>query len=147
MCEINLFSSLVSWCLQSYKAPFQRPFGEQARADAARQRFAQHKSDHLAIVEAFGAWRNKVNNWAETKDDGRRGTRGAIECMKLILAKNGGCQRTKDGVAFGGLTNICPVYIPVKCPRTTGLVSCQVTPTVFHGDHPYVEHSDLHLSL
>lgn len=51
----------TSWFLQSYKAPFQRPFGEQARADAARQRFAQHKSDHLAIVEAFAAWRNKVN--------------------------------------------------------------------------------------
>lgn len=45
---------------QSDKAPFQRPFGEQSRADAARQRFAQHKSDHLAIVDAFGAWRNKV---------------------------------------------------------------------------------------
>ncbi|CAN0120251.1 unnamed protein product, partial [Hapterophycus canaliculatus] len=43
----------------SDKAPFQRPFGEQARADKARQNFAQNKSDHLAIVEAFGAWRNK----------------------------------------------------------------------------------------
>lgn len=45
---------------QSDKAPFQRPFGEQAKADKARQGFSQGKSDHLAIVEAFGAWRNKV---------------------------------------------------------------------------------------
>ncbi|CAM9784136.1 unnamed protein product [Discosporangium mesarthrocarpum] len=43
----------------SYKAPFQRPFAAQKQADKARQRFAQHKSDHLAIVEAFSAWRNK----------------------------------------------------------------------------------------
>lgn len=49
---------------QSDKAPFQRPFGEQARADKARQVFAQGKSDHLAIVEAFGAWRNKVGTRA-----------------------------------------------------------------------------------
>lgn len=47
---------------QSDKAPFQRPFGEQGRADAARQQFAQHKSDHLAIVDAFSAWRNKVRS-------------------------------------------------------------------------------------
>ena len=53
-------SPLLPLRVQSDKAPFQRPFGDQAAADAARQRFAQHKSDHLAIVEAFGAWRNKV---------------------------------------------------------------------------------------
>ncbi|CAM9576881.1 unnamed protein product [Ectocarpus sp. 4 AP-2014] len=59
----------------SDKAPFQRPFGEQARADKARQGFAQGKSDHLAIVEAFGAWRNKrrtssydeVRRWCREK--------------------------------------------------------------------------------
>eukprot|EP00752_Nemacystus_decipiens_P002894 g2693.t1 len=59
----------------SDKAPFQRPFGEQARADKARQSFAQGKSDHLAIVEAFGAWRNKrrtcsydeVRKWCREK--------------------------------------------------------------------------------
>ena len=45
---------------QSDKTPFQRSFSEQGRADAARQQFAQHKSDHLAIVDAFSAWRNKV---------------------------------------------------------------------------------------
>ncbi|CAM9221427.1 unnamed protein product, partial [Phaeothamnion confervicola] len=45
----------------AHKSPFVTPFGDSARsaAEASRQRFAQHKSDHLAIVEAFNAWRNR----------------------------------------------------------------------------------------
>ncbi|CAM9374466.1 unnamed protein product, partial [Pylaiella littoralis] len=55
--------------------PFQRPSDARARADEAHQGFAQNKSDLLAIVEAFGAWRDKrcttsdreVSKWCREK--------------------------------------------------------------------------------
>jgi ATP-dependent RNA helicase DHX36 len=40
------------------KHPFVRPYNDSGAADSARMAFAQHKSDHLASLEAYSAWQS-----------------------------------------------------------------------------------------
>jgi HrpA-like RNA helicase len=85
----------------SGKSVFITPLGDAAREEArqAKQRFADAKSDHLALVEVWKAWvRVKEQGWAAQKDFVRQNFLSLSALQSLEAVRN---QIRNDLVACG----------------------------------------------